>query len=994
MPALPMPPCWVAGGLVCVQRRAPGRRIAALESAWLNLQRCGAHRAPKSWVTRCMASSNGVGESRTSISSVDELSGAVAVEAAEPPEELSPLIEALERARLRANAATALREALESEAQEVAQLAIQARDAAAATRKKQEAVAAEAEAAAAVQRKVADELAAVEARAADPAGETALAAAAAVDASPTGTVDLTAPQQREQAAALGGLRVAKQAELDAVVRQSADLDARLAALVERCASSEMAAVRAEEVASAAMAAAEGAVRDEMEAAAVAKETASALGKALTDLQELGVAFGTCDKRVADLLKEEQAKAQTALKLAAEVFVDKVPEAADVALRTGPAAPAAAAPAIEEGTAAGASLYARLYAVAHFFAQARAGLAELASRVPIPHGTEGLVESCWLLLTSVVAVPLVCMVPGGSAVLGFLAGGALIGPHALGIVKDVEGVRHLAELGVVFLLFNIGLELSLDRLRSMQKFVFGLGSAQVVATLVLVAYTMMAVLGASGPASIVLGGGLALSSTAVAMQVLQDRAETGSRHGRATFAVLLFQDLAVVVLLMLIPLLAPSNGAPTGFSTIARALGIAAVKAVACIGVIIAGGRTLLRPIYRRIADMGNADVFAALTLLVVLGTSVLTQIAGLSLALGAFLAGLLIAETEFALQVESDIAPYKGLLMGLFFMTVGMEISAGLFIAKLRTVLAAIAVLLIGKAPVMAGLGPLFGLTRMQAVRSGLLLAAGGEFAFVAFGEAMAHGLVSKALVSELFLVVALTMALTPFLADLGARLGKAFESNDFKALQASEGEVEELRGHVIICGFGRVGQTIGQLLAERLIPFVAVDVRVDRVQAGKALDLPVYFGDAGSPAVLHSLGAHRAACAVITLDTPGANYRSVWALHKHFPHVKSYVRAHDVDHGLNLEKAGATAVVPETLEPGLQLASAVLSNLNMPPDDVQEAIQSFRRNHLMELQVLCKNSGSTLGYGFSSSTVDLDDEADASDDGAAPRAPLAEVRA
>ena len=235
-------------------------------------------------------------------------------------------------------------------------------------------------------------------------------------------------------------------------------------------------------------------------------------------------------------------------------------------------------------------------------------------------------------------------------------------------------------------------------------------------------------------------------------------------------------------------------------------------------------------------------------------------------------------------------------------------------------------------------------------------------------------------MVQELFLVVALTMALTPLLAELGSRAGKAFGSTDMKALAPSEGEAGALRGHVIIAGFGRVGQIIAQLLAERLIPFVAVDVRVDRVQSGKDLDLPVYFGDAGSAAVLHSLGAEHAACAVITLDTPGANYRSVWALNKHFPHVKTYVRAHDVDHGLNLEKAGATAVVPETLEPSLQLASAVLSELSMPPEEVQAAIAAFRKSHLAELQAMSKTAGQeaggkerfSLGYGY---TVDDDDE-------------------
>ena len=834
--------------------------------------------------------------------------------------------------------------------------------------------------------------------------------------------------------------------------EGAIVNAREAAVAtaERAAAKDAAAAAADDVAAAAMAAAEAAVRDEMEAAAVAKETRSALAKAMADLVELGVAFADGDVAADARAKEKSAKKAAADAAAAKKEDVASPAAAAAAPAAAAASPATAAPVVGDAAAAAAapavpkaaaaaappdgppldappaglaSTLARLRArrvlaaaaalaaiTAALLTMRSAGVGEgegarawlaaaaapasaaaraaastaLALLPPVPHGTEGLLETIWLLATSVVAVPLVSRLPGGSPVLGFLVGGAAIGPHALGIIQGVASIRHLAELGVVFLLFNIGLELSLERLASMQKYVFGLGTTQVVATLAACAGILMALGGFGGPAAVVLGGGLALSSTAVAMQVLQDRGESGSRHGRATFAVLLLQDLAVVVLLMLIPLLAPTpDGGSAGAAAISRALGVAAVKAVTCIAVIMAGGRAIVRPIYRRIADAGNADVFAATTLLTVLGTSVLTQVAGLSLALGAFLAGLLLAETEFALQVESDIAPYKGLLMGLFFMTVGMEISPALFFARYKSVIGGIAALLIGKTAIVAAIGPLFGLSMVTAVRSGLLLASGGEFAFVAFGEAVAAQILDPAVVAELFLVVALTMALTPLLAELGARFGKAFDRSDMKALQppAAGGEAAALRGHVIIAGFGRVGQIIAQLLAERLIPFVAVDVRVDRVRAGKELDLPVYFGDAGSPAVLHALGAERAACAVITLDTPGANYRSVWALNKHYPSVRTYVRAHDVDHGLNLERAGATAVVPETLEPSLQLASAVLAELKLPPEEVAAAVSAFRRTHLAELQALAAApeggmpAGGRMSLGYGYTTVDDDNE-------------------
>ncbi|GLJ42693.1 hypothetical protein SUGI_0885150 [Cryptomeria japonica] len=563
----------------------------------------------------------------------------------------------------------------------------------------------------------------------------------------------------------------------------------------------------------------------------------------------------------------------------------------------------------------------------------------------------LFDMLWLLLASVIFVPLFQKIPGGSPVLGYLAAGILIGPYGLSIIRHVHGTKAVAEFGVVFLLFNIGLELSVERLSSMKKYVFGLGSAQVFATAIVVGLVAHFVSGQPGPAAIVIGNGLALSSTAVVLQVLQERGESTSRHGRATFSVLLFQDLAVVVLLILIPLISPnSSKGGVGFQAIAEALGIAAVKAIVAISGIIAGGRLLLRPIYKQIAENQNAEIFSANTLLVVLGTSVLTARAGLSMALGAFLAGLLLAETEFSLQVESDIAPYRGLLLGLFFMTVGMSIDPKLLVARFPAILGTLSLLIGGKTVLVALVGRLFGISTIAAIRVGLLLAPGGEFAFVAFGEAVNQGIMSPQLSSLLFLVVGLSMAITPWLAAGGQLIASRFEQHDVRSLLPAESETDDLQDHIIICGFGRVGQIIAQLLSERLIPFVALDVRSERVAAGRALDLPVYFGDAGSREVLHKVGAERAAAAAITLDTPGANYRTVWALSKNFPHVKTFVRAHDVDHGVNLEKAGATAVIPETLEPSLQLAAALLAQAKLPASEIAQSINEFRSRHLSEL--------------------------------------------
>ncbi|CAA7403385.1 unnamed protein product [Spirodela intermedia] len=595
------------------------------------------------------------------------------------------------------------------------------------------------------------------------------------------------------------------------------------------------------------------------------------------------------------------------------------------------------------------------------------LIELLPHQEVNEEEASLFDMLWLLLASVIFVPLFQKIPGGSPVLGYLAAGVLIGPFGLSIIHYVHGTKAIAEFGVVFLLFNIGLELSVERLSSMKKYVFGLGTAQVLATATALGLIAHICCGQPGPAAIVIGNGLALSSTAVVLQVLQERGESTSRHGRATFSVLLFQDLAVVVLLILIPLISPnSSKGGVGFQAIAEALGLAAVKAMVAISAIIAGGRLLLRPIYKQIAENQNAEIFSANTLLVILGTSLLTARAGLSMALGAFLAGLLLAETEFSLQVESDIAPYRGLLLGLFFMTVGMSIDPKLLLSNFPIIMGMLSFLIVGKTVLVAFVGRAFGISTIAAIRVGLLLAPGGEFAFVAFGEAVNQGILSSQSSSLLFLVVGLSMALTPWLAAGGQFLASRFEQNDVRSLLPVESETDDLQDHIIICGFGRVGQIIAQLLSERLIPFVALDVRSDRVAVGRALDLPVYFGDAGSREVLHKVGAERACAAAITLDSPGANYRTVWALSKYFPNVKTFVRAHDVDHGLNLEKAGATAVVPETLEPSLQLAAAVLSQVKLPTSEIAATINEFRSRHLSELTELCQASGSSLGYGFS----------------------------
>jgi len=902
----------------------------------------------------------------TPLSSMDEArAAAIALGPIELEQDSSarPLKEALIDAQARFQEKAQLREALEAEAQEVAQLAVEAGEKKEKTQEQVMELVQIIEESTRLQQQHAETVARLQER--------------LLEAEDPG---LQAQLHEE---------MNKNEELmEEMSEQVTTVRLQLEELYAKAVVAETSTIKADSIAAAAMKAAETAVMEEMQAAAVVKETHQALEKALSQLSTLSSAEQKAQAVAA--MKEGMTPQQAdQLALAMSSKESKGTKEAKATKEADPIkskAEAEAAAAKKRGEqmamAAKVGFVAVLAACAWWALQnTTPGLqlvgwgqemyhvaAEKLGHIHIHEGEKGVIEAIWLLFSSIICVPLVVkLVPGGNPVLGYLLGGAIVGPHALGLIQDVQSVKHLAELGVVFLLFNIGLELSLDRLQSMAKYVFGLGSAQVALTLLGIAGAAVCITTLSGPSAIILGGSLALSSTAVAIQVLEDRGEMGSRHGRVTFSVLLLQDLAVVVLLMLIPLLAPSpDGSQSGgLAKIAQALGVAAIKACVCIVGIITCGRALLQPIYKQMSSFANAEIFAATTLLVVLGTSVLTSLAGLSLALGAFLAGLLIAETEFALQVESDIAPYKGLLLGLFFMSVGMEISAQLFLQKWKEVIAAIVVLIVGKVAVMAGAGPLFGVPRLASIRSGLLLAPGGEFAFVAFGEAVQRGVLPAALTNQLYLVVALSMALTPYLAALGAKMGATLERQDVKAMQPHEEETKELHDHVIIAGYGRAGQLIGQLLSENLIPFVALDVSNERVAAGKAQDLPIYFGDAGSPAVLHKVAAERAACAVIALDSPGSNYRAVWAMTKHFPHVKTYVRAHDVNHALNLEKAGATAVVPEILEPSLQLAAAVLTRLDWNGDEVMSLINDFRRKHLAELQALTAISGTSLGLGF-----------------------------
>eukprot|EP00871_Galdieria_phlegrea_P006061 jgi/Galph1/942/GphlegSOOS_G5699.1 len=519
----------------------------------------------------------------------------------------------------------------------------------------------------------------------------------------------------------------------------------------------------------------------------------------------------------------------------------------------------------------------------------------------------------------------------SSILGFLIAGLVLGPNGFHIVRDVVASKTLAEWGVVFFLFEMGLELSLDRLRKLQKDVFGLGLSQfLICGASFAVSAMMA--GLPVETCAVIGGGLALSSSAFVLQLLSERGEIGTRFGRASFGILLLQDIAVVPLLVVIPLLSNRS----------------AMKATMALAAIFATGRLFLEKVFRTVASAKSPEAFVAVILFTVLSTSAVTEGLGLSDTLGAFLAGVLLAETKYRHQIEADIAPFRGLLLGLFFITVGFSIDMKLALANLPVVSSLVLGLLLMKAGIITALARIFGLSFSNALRTGLLVAQGGEFAFVTFGAAQRAGLLPADLSQLLLLVVALSMATTPLLSAIGSQLASHLERRRGLIGARSE-DIADAHDFVIVAGFGRVGQSVCEMLNARLIRYVAFDMSPARVIEARNKGLPVFFGDACRPEVLEAAGVSRAKAVVITLDDPVAASRAVQSLRREYPELQIFVRARDTKHQQTLQLAGATAIVPELLESSLLLGGAVLLAYGTPVEEVNSLIDEARKRTFKE---------------------------------------------
>lgn len=535
----------------------------------------------------------------------------------------------------------------------------------------------------------------------------------------------------------------------------------------------------------------------------------------------------------------------------------------------------------------------------------------------------------------------------SPVLGYLFAGIVIGPFGLGFVEYTSTTAYIAEFGIVFLLFYIGLELSFDRLKSMRTHVFGLGFLQVLLTSALF-IGICYLLGLSLALSIVIGSALSLSSTAVVLKVLAEQNDEMSKVGRTSIAVLIFQDIIVVFLLVLVPLLAAGDN-----EKIVTTLGQAGIRAALALCAIILVGKFLIRPLFQFVGKTRSEELFSATTLVVVLGSAFATEHYGLSLALGAFLAGLMMAETEFRHQVEADIMPYKSLLLGLFFMSVGMLIDVELLYEKAPEIIGIALGILTLKGFIIFILCRLFGLKLGQALHAGLILAQVGEFAFILFGMANKKGLMDNNLYQELLVATALTMALTPLMAILGKRAARRLNPAIKLSTDELLTEVKDLNNHIIICGYGRVGRVVAKVLTARREAFIVIDSDSTNVREGRKNGRPVLFGDASKKEILEAVGLKRAKAVVLTMNDKKIASRLANIISDEIPALPIIARAWDTEHVKQLEKAGVKHAVAEAYELGLVISHHVLEVTGTEEAELDRTLKSFRNDDYALLKAL-----------------------------------------
>lgn len=558
------------------------------------------------------------------------------------------------------------------------------------------------------------------------------------------------------------------------------------------------------------------------------------------------------------------------------------------------------------------------------------------------------DTLLLLLATALITPL-CQKLKTSPILGFLASGMLLGPNGFGLISGIHTTETLAELGIVFFLFEMGLELSVERLMQMRKDVFGLGFLQFITTAVAVAL-VGGLIGLPGNALVVLGGGLALSSSAFVLQLLKDKNQFATRFGKASFGVLLFQDLAVVPLLVVTPILAGRGGG------LAAAVFNAVIKAIMALGSIAFMGRVILNPLFKLVAQAKSQEAFLGVIMLTVLSMSFMTEGLGLSNTLGAFLAGVLLSETNYRYQIEADIAPFRGVLLGLFFVTVGFEIDVRLIASNLPLVGSLVLGILALKAAVTTVLSLLFGLSLSTSQQTGLILSQGGEFAFVAFGLARSLGILDPFTTKLMLTSVSLTMASTPLMASLGARIAKSLEEkSDFTHYLGQDRDANEIKqsdDFAVVVGYGAVGKVVCDLLSRKFIKYVGLEIDPNKAIQARNAGLPVFYGDIGRQEVAEAFNVGKAKMVIVCIADRSQATRVVIALRRLYPQLKIFSRAVDADHAQRLQKTlDVAAMVPILPEDNILLTlpfgGAAMKALGVPAEEVNAIVEAKRKEIL-----------------------------------------------
>lgn len=551
-----------------------------------------------------------------------------------------------------------------------------------------------------------------------------------------------------------------------------------------------------------------------------------------------------------------------------------------------------------------------------------------------------VQIILVLLTSAVLAVAVFRALRLPAMLAYFLVGLLLGPHSFGLLADTEAGSQLAEFGIVFLMFSIGLEFSLAQLYSMRRIVLGLGGLQVMITMSAVMMLCVS-MGLDWKAALVVAGAVTMSSTAIVSKMLVERLDLNSRHGRLAIGVLLFQDIAVVPLLVLIPTLAQST------NSFAYMLGLAFVKAAIMLAILFVFGKNFMNRWFGVVARQRSRELFVMNVLMVTLLLAFATKMAGLSYALGAFIAGMLISETRFRYQVESDIASFRDILMGLFFITIGMLLNIHALIAHLPLVLLVMVAMILFKTLLVTLLARLFKFEAGVAVRAAVTLAQAGEFSFVLLALGTEHALISDAVLQVILGASLMTMVVAPFIIQHNLKIAEFFAKSYTRNRQHQIEDItqagDKLNDHVIICGFGRSGQYLSRFLKEEKIPFIALDIDPTRVQEAASAGENVMYGDAGKRIVLNAAGGARAKALIISYDDPPSAIKILHLVNDYFPSLPVVVRTVDDTNMERFRDAGASEVVPEVLEGSLMLASHALVLLGVPLNRVVKRIRVFR---------------------------------------------------